>query len=328
MHSLYADPADLRYALSWSGYPIKHPGTKLHTARIVISHEQGVGKGAEFDALKAIYGKHNVSEINDQDLEGQFNDWAENKQLISVPEIMVGVDARRNLADRLKNYITNPIITINNKYAKRYALDTCANFLFHSNHPEALIIEDTDRRYHVVEMHGKGFKENQQFWKDYYSWLLNGGASSLRYYFMHEHDYSDFNPNAPAPENGSKADMKRATSTPLEGVVRDLRDQPDNFISSQCGFVTLNDLLVVVRQELDEQSRRFLNSKSLSNALRRVGFKVIKPTDYTNTDQVRIDGKLHRMWALRELPKMTAAELQERYEKPKYVREEEPGIPF
>ena len=86
---------------------------------------------------------------NAADLTNKFNGWLLNKLFIGVEDIYVP-DHRRELIETLKPMITGGDgLEIQFKGADQVTADICANFMFNSNHKDAVQKTQSDRRFAV-----------------------------------------------------------------------------------------------------------------------------------------------------------------------------------
>ncbi len=198
-----ATPQERQWLRRWFAYPVRHPGTKLYSAVLVWSPEQGSGKTLLGETMKYIYGA-NYRKIDSRELANSFNEWARHRQFVLGDEISIG-DKRAD-SDNLKNMITGSEITINSKGLRQYTVKDCINYYFTSNHPDAVFLEDRDRRFFIQESPSE--KREKAFYDGYMKWLeADGGAARLLHYFTEEIDLGDFDPTAEAPATRSKQRM-------------------------------------------------------------------------------------------------------------------------
>jgi hypothetical protein len=137
------------WLLKWLAYPVQNPGAKMFSAVLIWSVEQGTGKTFIGDVMRDIYGR-NSNVITSVELHDESFVWLRNMQFILGEE----VSQRRSIADSglLKHIITNDTITINEKYVPTYKLPNCANLMFTSNKPDAIIMDRNDRRFFVGKL--------------------------------------------------------------------------------------------------------------------------------------------------------------------------------
>jgi hypothetical protein len=114
---------------------------------------QGTGKGVLVNRiLLPLFGTGNVTIKRQAEIREQFNDFVEHNLLCVVDEAEINDTERsRLLIASLKNFITEPTITIRKLYQSAYSTMNYGNWLFLSNKSEPVHIEVTDRRFNVGE---------------------------------------------------------------------------------------------------------------------------------------------------------------------------------
>lgn len=254
----------------WLAYPIQNPGVKLFSAVLLHSPHQGVGKSFIGYIMGDIYGE-NFSVVSEEQVHSSFNDWCAHKQFI-LGEEMTGSEKRRD-ADRIKNMLTREQIVVNRKYEPVYSVTDCNNFLFTSNHVDAFILEDKDRRICVHEIRSP--PRSDAWYKQIDTWRRNGGPAHLLSHLLTV-DCTEFNPRAPAPLTASKTSMQNLSKTDLDIFVRDLRENPDNIL--RVGKMTAPADLMTTREVAAFLPSRYEHSlNGLGRALRRGGFLSPRP---------------------------------------------------
>lgn len=279
----------------WCAYPIQFPGTKLFTACLLWGSDHGTGKSLIGYSLGRVYGK-NFSEIKKKQLFSAHNEWAQNKQFVLADEITSGRrDARvADIADELKNMITSRTVRINPKYVPSYEVPDVMNYYFTSNHPDAMFLEDKDRRYFIWHVNAQPLPIT--FYRDYDAWLWKGdGPSALFWHLLHL-DASGFSPNAPAPMTEAKMQMMEASLSDLGAWVRKLRDYPD--VVLKLGDAPLDGDLWTNEELLylyDPEKRKNVTANGLGRELTRAGI----PQAAGGRSIRLINGMQTRLYALR-----------------------------
>ena len=282
------EPEPLRWFWQWLAYPLQNPGEKCLNAVLLHSTAQGVGKSFIGYIMGEIYGD-NFNVVSQEDLQSSFNDWVVCKQFILGEEI-TGNNSRRE-ADRLKNMITREVVNVNKKYEPVYKMPDCANYLFTSNHIDALFLESSDRRTFVHEIRGPA--KPDAFYKRVDRWRKSdAGPAALFYYLLNDVDVSDFDPKAPALPTDAKVAMIDAGKSAVDLFAEEVRDNPDGVL--RLGFEVVEDqLLTLGRLTAFANSLPGASNHSppaVAKALRRVGFR--QYVVYT------VDGT-KRLWAIR-----------------------------
>ena len=139
------------YINKWIASIIQIPNIKLETALVIIG-TQGTGKNLFTNTLCNLIDRYAVKNISDLDhIIGTYNAVIQNKKLVVCNELESILSRKSRNMDRLKTVITEKTIRINEKYIKHYTCDNVANFIFISNNPVPILIEDNDRRFVVTE---------------------------------------------------------------------------------------------------------------------------------------------------------------------------------
>lgn len=282
--------------LQWLAYPVQHPGTKMFTASLLWSVEQGTGKTFIGDVMRDIYGE-NANVISSVDLHDDSFVWLRNKQFILGEEVL----QTRSKADSgiLKHLITGDVIRVNEKYIPSFELPNCANFLFTSNKPDAIILDRSDRRFFV----GKLDKTRPlSFWRSLDKWRKRtGGPGAFMYYLQNNVDVSNFDPYAPPPQTTEKRQMQDAGLTSVEQWVSDLLLDPEAVVAAafdpETAKLTLKKDVFAIEEMLAwmPDDLRMTNRVQLSNALTRLGA-------VRNSSPVRCaDNRQRKLFAIQNL---------------------------
>ena len=231
-------PDERQWFEQWCAYPIQHPGSKLATACVLTGVTQGTGKTLIGVTLKQIYGE-NGAQINETALHNDRNTWAVNKQFIVGDEI--NGTGRRSSADRLKSMITQKEMRVDQKFIPEYYIPDCVNYYFTSNHPDAFILDEHDRRYFIHEVSRSPLPTG--FFDRYDEWLWHGGGPAALFAHLLQVDCSGFNPNGRAPWTDAKKEMVRFSRTDVGAWVANLMDNPDDTLPNGRDLHTARDLL-------------------------------------------------------------------------------------
>jgi hypothetical protein len=272
-------PEERHWVNCWMAYPFQHPGTKLHTAILMYSSVQGVGKGLITETLKLLYGRHpddsysNAGTIGNMQLHSSFNAWIARRQLIVCDEISVQHKDREVIAERLKSFITEHNVTVNQKYAREISLPNYANFIITSNSPAAVKIEDYDRRYFVIG--SSAGKIDPLLATSFLHWrdanpdpedenAPTPGLNALMHHFL-TYDTTGFNPYAAAPHTASKSEVVENGSSIQDGWLRNFKSNMESYPD----LVTVQELYDVFEKE---HPNSLVGISSFSTAMTRQGF--------------------------------------------------------
>ncbi len=279
----------------WCAYPIQNPGIKMYTSTLLISLHTGTGKSVIGMTLGRIYGD-NYALLTEEELHSSFNSWSKNKQFILADEI-TGSDRRRD-SDRIKQLITRESVHINEKFQPAYQLPDCINYLFTSNHPDAMFLEVFDRRFFVHEIRSSPLPDS--FYKEYDDWYRSdSGINSLFHYLKHDINCKNFNPKQRAPESEDRSDMISLSASDLDLWCRSLKNHPDSILRKagkelKRDLWTLDELIILI----DPENQKKITGIALSKALRRVNIR---------QKQVRTTEGVKRLWVVRNEEKWFSA---------------------
>ena len=271
--------------LKWLAFPLQNPGTKMFTSVLLYSPFQGVGKSFIGYIMGDIYGDNFIA-ISQEELHGNFNNWAARRQFVLGEEI-TGSDRRRD-ADRLKNILTREQVYVNAKYQTEYSLPDCSNFMFTSNHPDSFFLEESDRRVAVHEIPNP--PQTDRFYTAIDVWRRNDGPSHLFAYLL-DVDVGGFNPKSAAPVSDSKKAMVELSRSDLDSLAIELRDNPDSVLRMD-NVVTRKELFTIaeILAFVDSDGRKGTTMIALSKALSRAGFR---------KKMVKTKSGMNRLWPIR-----------------------------
>lgn len=200
MEWMVPDEAARRTILDFLAYIVQNPGKKINFTILLIG-EQGIGKSYLNLLMTHILGPHNCREITTAEISSDNNGWAVDKQLFFVEEIYAS--GKREITNKMKTLVTSHTLQIQEKYQRTYTAKNRGNFFLFSNHPDALYIDDDDRRYFVYHttVAPRG--------TDYYDGLfadieINGSAI---FHYLLNRDIKDFKATGRAPSSEAKKSM-------------------------------------------------------------------------------------------------------------------------
>lgn len=186
VEKLLPDENDREILLSYLAACVQKIGTKFQWA-VCLQGVQGNGKTFFYSALEYALGQINCHLVDPKDLkESNFNAWIERKLLVGIEEIRTG--GKYDLADRLKPLITNERVPIQGKGSDQATGDNIANFLFFSNHKDAVLKTIEDRRYCVFYTAQQSLDDllaagmDDDYFEGLYKWAKNGGYAHIAKY--------------------------------------------------------------------------------------------------------------------------------------------------
>ena len=119
----------------------------------VLTGTQGTGKGIFYSRiLRGLFGTPHVPMKFLQSMEEQFNLYMRDALFLVVDEFHMASasSSAGKMADKLKNQITEPTITIRGMRSNQVEVESYTNYLFLTNRVDAVNIETGDRRYNIA----------------------------------------------------------------------------------------------------------------------------------------------------------------------------------
>ena len=199
------DSVFAEYLLDFMAFIIQRQGERINSAPVIIG-PKGNGKSFLADLMTACLGKSNVCVVTTQELAGQFQDDLAFKQLRFVEEIKVQ-ENQTSLMETLKPWITNSRVPCNRKNRAKITVDNVGNWMFFSNHEDALRIEADERRYAVAI--SRELPMPQEYYQRLFGTFIpsSGGSVASVLHLLMNRDLSGFNPCAHAPHTAARDEM-------------------------------------------------------------------------------------------------------------------------
>lgn len=191
MKIMLPNDRDRNLLLDYMAHNIKFPGTKIAWAPVLQSAE-GVGKGAIKRVMRHAIGGMYFYEPKAKELAesgAKFNGWMENKLFFLVDEVKT--DDRREMVEILKPFITETMLEVQGKGRDQRMGDTPGNWLFFTNHKDAIPITTNGRRFAIFYSALQTAEAilaaglNDAYFNRLYSWLdREGGCEIVAHWLM------------------------------------------------------------------------------------------------------------------------------------------------
>lgn len=204
-HIQYVIPnkVESEHVLDVMAYQVQNPGKKVRHA-LLIQGAQGIGKTMITLMVAPALGVTNVVDVANSVLQKPYNDWMAGKTLVVIEELMM--PGRLEIYNKLKPWITNDMVQIEEKNVPAYTTRNVSNFFCFTNHRNAIVLEDDDRRFFVV--FSPAIKKPPSYYVGLMSWV-EGGGDAIIYHYLLNRQIEHFNPSAPPPMTDAKMEMTR-----------------------------------------------------------------------------------------------------------------------
>lgn len=148
-HALGSDQRCTDHFLNWLAFILQYK-TRTRTAWI-LHGVQGTGKGLLMNRiLRPLLGHSQTTTRRMKELNERYTHFLQNMLLVSIDEVEAkAFNNDRGVMADLKNFITEPTVTIRRMYANTYETDNYSNLLFASNRADPVTLDREDRRFNV-----------------------------------------------------------------------------------------------------------------------------------------------------------------------------------
>lgn len=225
---LLPDERDRTILLSYMAACVQYRGYKIQWAPLLQGVE-GNGKTLLTCCVAEAIGRRYVHWPKASKLSKEFNAWMRNKLFYGVEDIYVPGN-RREVIEELKPMITGENLEIEGKGVDQVTEDICGNFMFNSNHKDAIAKTRNDRRFCVLftaqqcaadlirdGMTGTYFPRLQD-------WLRNGGFAIVSE-LLHTWPIPDeFNPTTQCQRAPTTTSTEEAIGESLGGVEQEIME--------------------------------------------------------------------------------------------------------
>ncbi len=151
IHSVFCgEPELIEHFLNWVAAIYQHR-IKTQTAWLIQGTE-GTGKGVLFNhILSPIFGGDYCKKTSINQIEDQFNQYLEDTVLLFIDESDVSTSLNsQKIMSRLRDYITEPTMTIRPMRANLYQAPSYLNIIVATNRPAAVLLTSSDRRFNIA----------------------------------------------------------------------------------------------------------------------------------------------------------------------------------
>jgi phage/plasmid-associated DNA primase len=252
---------------------------------LLLIGEQGVGKSYFKYLLGLLLGIQNIALIDSGEWSKNFNAHILNIWVGVIEELMAG--RQLESYNELKQYISEDFVMANRKNVAQYSARTPYLMLALSNHRKPIILEQSDRRFHVY--HSPAKKNDDEYYRQLFTQTAAEVGAFLD--FLMKRDISQFSPDAPPPMTASKRELIELSENPLNSALKALIE--DRQSCFQKDLVTLQEVTDTLTCSGIYQSNR-LTLQKLSAALLDLGALKLGPR------RIGKEQERHSLWAIRD----------------------------
>lgn len=265
LNRLLPQQGDRDILLAYMAAVVQHPGYKFQWAPL-IQGADGNGKTTFTRCLAYAVGYKYTHLPNASDIHNKFNSWREGKIFIGVEDVN-SPEHKQELLEILKPMITSERMDIQAKGVDQITMDVCDNYIFNSNHKNAIRKTRTDRRFAVFftpqqqagdivrDGMGGGYFPNLYDWlkgKGKYSSFGPGYGYAIVANYLHTYQIPDaLNPSKSCIRAPRTSSTNEAVAVSLGGVEQEIMEAIEIGKPGFCGgwisSLELNRLLETLR---------------------------------------------------------------------------------
>ena len=225
------DQRDQQILLSYMAAVVQYKGHKIQWAPLLQGCE---GNGKTFFTRCVAYavGQRYTHMPPASEISEKFNSWLFDKIFIGVEDIYVP-DQKLEVLEILKPMITGDRLARRAMQQDQVMHDVCANFMFNSNHRNAIKKTLNDRRFAVfytaqqeaIDLQRDGM--NDSYFPDLYDWARNDGFAKVAHFLSNYIIPAQFNPVTECQRAPVTSTTAEAVTASLGGVEQEIMEAID-----------------------------------------------------------------------------------------------------
>jgi hypothetical protein len=268
---LFPDPANRAFFLNYLATKVQRPEVRATVVPLHLAPSHGTGRGWLVKVLESLFGAHHVAAPKLETVagignDGQYQDYLHRTLWCVVHEVRMTRD-RYGVDNQVRDRLTESRLQMNLKYGTNGTYDCFANFLLFSNHHDALVIPDEDRRLWVSGMDGE--PREAAYYGRLYAWLADPANIAQLWWHLRRRPARHELVTGRAPRTPERAAMIEAAQSDLEVVVREL---VSTWRAEGFELFTMRQLRVALSQGYDiEVLHNSKEEKQIQHVLRDLG---------------------------------------------------------
>lgn len=267
------DPQMETWWHNWVACMVQNQGIKMQTAWLLYSHQTGTGKSLMARLIGRMFGKAFI-EGHSELLTDERNDWAIGRQVALIDDLNEHVN--RKDGARIRALVTRMSIHVNPKFKAPYDVNDHVNFIITTNEEVSVKIENTDRRFFVVNAPEE--RADDELYTVMHKFLFSDERiGNLRYFYDHYELPPNFN-YATRPSTDTKAlQMAKELSEPDQVAFAKWVVHPQGIVPETISIMSSRDLLELYNVNQPHATRQVSTYKAmrLSRELTRMGYRCL-----------------------------------------------------
>lgn len=287
LRKVLPDERDRTILLSYMAACAQHQGVKFQWAPLLQGVE-GNGKTLFARCVEQAVGARYTHWVKASKINSTFNAWLVGKVFYAVEDIYVA-DAKREILEDLKPMITGGLIEIEAKGVDQVSMEICGNFMFNSNHLDAIRKTENDRRFCVLfsnQQHATDLARDGMtgdYFPDLYNWLRADGYAIVNDYLYSYAIPAEFNPAGDCHRAPVTSTTHIAISESLGTIEQEIAEAVAQGLPGFCGGWISSIML-----------ERFLEDKRLPRLSPQKRKRMLETMGYT-THPSLTDGRVNNL---------------------------------
>ena len=217
-------PEHHKLIMDFFAHIVQRPGVLIRWMPLVQSG-QGSGKNMLCKCMGAALGQANFKTVNAKYVVKDFNAWIYGAQFILIDEIKIVGKTKAEIANALKDIVTNDEVSMERKGQDLKVVENIACKFVNTNWQDAVFLEDSDRRWYPIKSPLQTKEQIAKLtitghFKRLAKLYKNGGA--LRQFLLDWEIAKDFPTDGPAPDTAFRREMILESKNGMEEQIEDV----------------------------------------------------------------------------------------------------------
>lgn len=258
---------------------VQRPERRCPITILHVATAHGTGRGWISQLMERVLGKWNCSRTRMKILcDNQFHDYLYHTLLCTIDEVRENTK-RYEVNDKIRDVLTEPRFEVNSKYGKKMTIDIFTGFLFYTNHIDALVLPEEDRR--IAVLGGPAVAAQEAHYTRLYAALDDNDFIAQIYSYLMSIDMTQFNWQR-APDTPQRRLMIASNKSELETEILRLLDNPP------VPAMTYQQIVNEIIKELGLDAE--INQKHIT--------RILKERTQREPVRVKVNGVAQRFWLL------------------------------
>lgn len=294
LRNLFKEPEFTVTLMDWFAFQVQNPGVKVRWAPL-IQGTKGIGKTFLVEVLRAVLGAENIITINSSTLKQGWSEWVKGHQIVFIEEIRAVGHNRHDIANMLKEPVTNTFVTMNERRENTRTIPNRTNYLACTNYHNPIPIDPDERRWWVIKSQlqcREDILTLEEFVPGYFQILhdmVETHAGGIRWLLENHTISTGFRPNHLPAVTRYMLEMVSDTENELMSAIKSLvADASSNMVTE--AVISFAPLMAL----LEHHGMRDLNPAYVTTTLREAGYEKLN-------ERPEIEGRRHSLWVKNHL---------------------------